>query len=378
MSTQPKIALVHDDFVQAGGAESLFATIAFLYPNVPIYTSIVDWSKLPSAISQDRIKTSFIQKFFIFKKEYKLLLPLYPFAFESFNFDDFDVVISSTTRFAKAILTKPKTIHICYINSSPRFLWKKKVRQEYLPKPAALLLAPYFSWLRRWDKVAASRVDHYIANSLHVARQVKKIYGRDAQVVYPFVDLDFFKPAKVHNWQLKSQNYYLTVSRLVKWKKVDIAIKACCDLGKNLIIVGVGPDRARLKQLTVNSSQFTDSSIEFLGRVTKDKLRELYQNAQALIVTQEEDFGLAAVEAQACGIPVLAYKRGGLVEVVNEQETGLFFSSQTDKSLEDAIVASTHVKWSLPACRKNALRFSKANFTKRLKQAIFQYASKSP
>lgn len=365
-----KIALVHDDFIQTGGAESLFATIASMYPAAPIYTSIVDWSKLPSAISRDRIETSFMQKLVILKKWYKLFLPLYPLAFESFNFDDFDVVISSTTRFAKAIITKPNTIHICYINSSPRFLHKPEILEDYLPKFPSFLLSPIFSWLKRWDIVAASRVDHYIANSNYVARQVKKIYKREAEVAYPFVDLAFFRPAKVHNWQLKSKRYFLVVSRLVKWKKIDIAIKACSDLDRNLIIVGVGPDKARLKQLA-------DSSVEFLGRVTREKLRGLYQNAQALIVTQQEDFGIAAVEAGACGTPVLAYKLGGVAETVINRQTGLLFKNQTVESLKDAIEVFSHVKWSIPACRKNALKFSQAQFLGSLKREVATYARKS-
>src|SRR3989344_4155098 len=281
MPPQPKVALVHDDFCQAGGAESLFGTIASMFPKAPIYTSLVDWNKLPSSIEKARVKTSFLQKIPFAKYLYKVLLPLYPFAFESFDFSKYDLVLSSTTRFANSIITKPKTIHICYINSTPRFLWDENVKSHYLPKPFIFLFSPVFSWLKRWDRTASARVDHYIANSQNVADRVKKYYGRQSGVIYPFADINFFNIPKIHNWKLKSQKYYLIVSRLVKWKKIEIAIGACTALGKNLIIVGDGPDKSRLESI----SRTEKAGVEFVGKVTREKLRELYQNSRALIVT---------------------------------------------------------------------------------------------
>lgn len=373
-----KIALVHDDFVQAGGAESLFATIASLYPQAPIYTSLVDWNKLPKSIDRTRLKYSLIQKIPFARKFYKALLPLYPLAFESFDFTPYDLVISSTTRFAKAPVTKPQTVHICYINNVPRFLWDQKIMSSYLSLPLKILLKPLFAWLKKWDKVAASRPDYYIANSKNVAARVKKYYGQDAAVVYPFCDLDFFKPAKIHNWQLKGQNYFLVVSRLVRWKKIDIAIEAAKIPGINLKIVGTGPDEGRLKKLAFSVQRPASSNqIEFLGRVDQNKLRQLYQNCQALIVTQEEDFGIASIEAQACGRPVIAYRLGGQQEITKDKKTGLFFKNQTLDSLKDAISRFSEVKWKESACRKNSQRFSQAVFTGQLKDKIKLYASKS-
>ena len=231
-----KVALVHDDFTQLGGAESLFATIASLWPKAPIYTSLVNWHKLPKSIDPKRVKTSWLQKMPLASKFYKLLLPLYPLAFESFNFDDFDVIVSSTTRFAKAIITKPNTVHICYINSLPRFLYSEQVQTDYLPKILRIILTPLFQWLKRWEKVSASRADFYIANSENVKDDIRKHYQRESALIYPFADINFFKLAKIHNWKLKTQNYFLVVSRLVRWKKIDIAIKACVKLNKKLII----------------------------------------------------------------------------------------------------------------------------------------------
>ena len=374
---QPKIALVHDDFIQAGGAESLFTTVASLFPNAPIYTSLVNWSKLSPSISRERIKTSFIQKIPFATKFYKLFLPLYPLAFETFDFTAYDLVISSTTRFANAVITKPQTIHICYINSLPRFLWNENIRKDYIPSALRVLIKPLFSWFKRWNQAASHRVDHYIANSQNVKNQIHNYYGLEADVVYPFADLNFFKPTKVHNWQLRSQEYFLVVSRLVKWKKIEIAVRACSELGKNLIIVGEGPDAKRLKEIAVSNPQSVGSKISFLGKASPDQLRELYQNCEALLVTQEEDFGIAAVEAQSCGRPVIAYEKGGQAEIIKMGQTGILFENQTARSLKDAIEAYYKVKWSESACRKNALKFSQSLFIKRLKNLVNSYTAKN-
>ncbi|MBI2598952.1 glycosyltransferase [Candidatus Curtissbacteria bacterium] len=362
-----KVALVHDDFTQAGGAENLFAEIASIYPQAPIYTSVVNWHKLPSSISRQRIKTSFIQKIPLAAKFYKLLLPLYPLAFESLDLSGFDIVISSTTRFSKGIITQPKTIHVCYVNSVPRFLWNQSKQQNYLPKLPRLAAKPIFNWLKRWDKVAASRVDFYIANSANVAKKVKEAYGRDANVIYPCIDLNLFTPLKIHKWKLKSQDYYLIVSRLVKWKNIDIAIEAAKDLGFNLKIAGEGPDDKRLKKLAKGSK-----NIEFLGRVDEKVLLDLYRNAKFLIITQEEDFGLSVLEAQACGLGAIAYEKGGAPEIIAGY--GILFKRQSKESLKDAIEKSKSVKWNLSEIRKNSLKFSKKEFEKNLTAKIKQYA----
>jgi len=370
-----KVALVHDDFTQAGGAESLFATIANLYPKAPIYTSLVDWEKVPESIDQSRIITSWIQKIPQAHKFYKALLPFYPLAFESFNFNKFDLVISSTTRFAKGVITKPKTIHVCYINSVPRFLYDKKSQIDYLPAIFQYLLKPCLTWLKRWDQASSNRVDRYISNSQNVAGKIREVYSKKSQIIYPFADIEFFKPAEVHNWKLKSQDYLLVVSRLVRWKKIDIAIKACASAGINLKIIGAGPDLKRLKKIA-SSFKLSESGVEFLGRVSKENLRELYQNSHASVVTQEEDFGISVVEAQACGVPVLAYILGGQAEIIIDGKTGLYFSDQTEKSLEDAIERLSKLKWTIANCRKNAENFSRAVFVRKLKESIKSYASK--
>lgn len=362
-SYQPKVALIHDDMVQSGGAEKLFKTISEIYPKAPIFTSLVDFSK--TNISNERLRTSFIQKIPFARKLYKTLLPLYPIAFESFNFDKYDVVISSTARFAKAIITKPKTIHICYINSAPRFLWDKDEQKEYMPWLLKILTKPLFIWLKRWDLVAASRPDYFISNSKNIAKTVRKIYGRESKVVYPYVDTDYFHPAKV-----RPQDYLLIVSRLVKWKKIEIAIQAVNKTGRKLVIVGSGPDRKRLEKIAGQNSE-----IFFAGSVTNNQLRLYLQFAKALIITQKEDFGISTIESLACGRPVIAYRDGGQAEIIENKKSGIFFNNQSAQSIKDAIEAASKVKWDSSVIRKTALKYSKEVFISTFQKTIANYAS---
>lgn len=362
-----KICLVHDDFCQQGGAESLFATIAQIFPNAPVYTSLVNWKKFPGAIKKNRVRTSFMQKIPFATRFYKALFPLYTLAFESFDFSEFDVVISSTTRFAKSIITHPGTIHVCYVNSSPRFIWQDNSSGTFYPKVLSFIVKPILKWLRRFDLAASSRVDHYLANSKNVANSLKEIYGCNSQVLYPFADINFFKPAKIHNWELKSQDYFLIVSRLAKWKRIDFAIKACNSSGYKLKIIGSGPYGKTLKRLS-------GPNIEFLSKVSVETLRTYYQNAKGLIITQKEDFGIAMVEAQACGIPVIAYKKGGQLEIIKEGKTGMFFQSQSQEAVKDALAEASKVEWKSEVCRRNAQKFNRAEFVRGLQQAVATYA----
>ena len=231
------------------------------------------------------------------------------------------------------------------------------------------MLKPVIYWLKKWDRASAQRVDYYIANSQNVAKKINKIYGLNSRVIYPFANSAFFKPAKIHNWQLKSQNYYLVVTRLVKWKKVDLAIYAATSQNFILFIIGDGPDKKRLQKIAQKSK-----NIKFLGKVTKGQLRQYYRNCQALIITQEEDFGIAALEAQSCGKPVVAYSKGGVAEIIIDGKTGVFFDIQNKESLKDAIKRASRVKWSEAQIRKNALRFSRAAFVKNIKESTNLYA----
>ena len=237
------------------------------------------------------------------------------------------------------------------------------------------MLKPYLSWLKKWDKVSSGRVDLYIANSKNVQKSVYDEYNRQSVVIHPFADTNFFREKRERVRALGSDSYYLIVSRLVKWKNIEIAIRATQELGTNLKIVGIGPDEARLKKLASRGQRLElRGQIQFLGNVTKDRLRELYQKAKALIVTQEEDFGIAIIEAQSCGIPVIAYKAGGALEIIKEGKTGIFFKNQSAEYLKDAIIALSRLKCNISLVRENALHFTRSHFKKELEATITSYA----
>lgn len=341
-----KVALVHDDLVQWGGAERVLLAIAELFPDAPIYTSVFDNNNefLSEKFRGKQIKTSFMQKIPGWKSLYKMLLPLYPIAFEQFDFSDFDLVISHGTRFAKSIITKPETKHIHYSHTPPRFLW------NFSGEKVINILSPYMSFLRIYDQISASRVDHWIAGSQNCQKRLKKIYHVEAQVVQPFVDDVFFSDGEVFNG-----DYYLIVSRLNSYKKVDIAIKAFNKNGKKLKIVGVGPQNGQLQKMI-------RGNIECLGYVSENILVNLLSGCIALIVTAEEDFGLTALEAQALGKPVLAYGVGGVLETIMEGKTGLFFDKQTLESLQSGLNQLDKMKIRVEDCRENVLKFSKQKF----------------
>lgn len=379
--------------MQFGGAERLVYEMSKIWPNAPIYTACYDEKVLPVDFPKERLIPSFIQKIPFQHQLYRQLFFLHPLAFEKFNLNEFDVAISSTTRFAKSIITQPKTIHICYCNTPPRFLWFTK---EYLSNKKfppifgsiyKLFLNPLFSYLRMHDYVAAQCVDHFIANSQNVAERIKKFYGRDSQIIYPFVDLARFESYDVFQnlsstetqkqpWRHfnddRSQNvsipeYCLIVSRLGGHKRVDLAVEAFNKLGWPLKIIGEGPEREKLQALA-------RPNIEFLGNLSDEKVVEYYFNCKAFIYPQEEDFGITALEAQAAGKPVIAYRAGGALETVVEGKTGFFFDQQTAGSLIELLIkleeSRVIEKINPPDCQENAQRFSKERFVEELENLV--------
>jgi len=288
---------------------------------------------------------------------------LYPLAFESFDFSDFDVVLSSSTRFAHGIITKPETLHISYSNSPTRFLWETRnyLEQEKIGSLGKIVLAPFLSYLRIWDQTAVQRPDFWIANSKNVRDKLKKFYRKESVVIYPGVDLKRFE--KRMSSSLHPNSYFLVVSRLLSWKKIELAILACNKLKLSLKIVGQGPDYARLKSLA-------NSKVSFLGKVSEEELISLYKNCKALIITQEEDFGMTAIEAQAAGIPVIAFRGGGARETIIEGRTGLFFYPQSVEALKEAIVQFDKIKIESQDCIDNAKKFSLHSFQSQLKNFV--------
>lgn len=356
-----RVAVGHDDLtVPYAGGEKIFLAIANIFPRADIFTSMVtrEWRE---RLEGRKITTSFMQKLPLKRELQRALAPLYPLAFESFDFSNYDLVISSSTRFAHGVITKPETKHICYMHSPGRMFWEPR---QYFGENSKLgrILSPALSYLRLWDRTAAQRVDHFIANSKNIAGKIKKYYGREASVVHPFVDLRRFKLSEASS-HAPLANYYLVVTRLAPWKRVDIAIKAAKAVGARLKIVGSGADLKRLRKVG-------DGDVELLGSVSDGVLRELFQNCRALIMTQEEDFGITSLEAQASGKPVIAYGAGGVLETVIEGNTGEFFHPQTSRALSEVLQSFDPDKYSPEDCRSNAERFSEDRFREQIVKVV--------
>lgn len=349
-----KIALVHDDLVQWGGAERILLGLCELFPEAPIYTSVYDDKNpiLRQSFSSRKVITSFIQKIPGWRSFYKPLLPLYPIAFEQFDFSGFDLVVSQTTRFAKSILTKPQTKHICYCHTPPRFLW------NFSGEKTSGLLKLYFNFLRKYDFISAKRVDVWVAGSKNAQGRIKDVYKADSTVIYPFVDLDRFTSVESFDG-----GYLLVISRLNTYKRVDLAVKAATRLKIPLKVVGVGPESAALVRLV-------GPTVEFLGQVSDKLLVQLLAGCKALIIAAEEDFGLTPLEAQALGKPVVAYGKGGVLESIIPGETGFFFEDQTFESLLTALDKLDKKGFNGIQCKSQAMKFSKENFLLQFKDLV--------
>jgi len=361
-----KTALVYDWLDSWGGAERLLFSLKKIFPEAPLYTSVYNREKAFWA-KDFHVFPSFLQKMPGAAKKRKAYLPLLPIAFEGFNFDQYDLVISVSSFAAKGIITKPTTLHLNYLLTPPRFLYHQY--RLYFSSPLKRGLAkPLVNYLKRWDKIAAFRPDQIIAISQTVAKRTEKYYRRKAEkIIYPPVDTRKFFPAKQEEKQ--REKYFLLVSRLEPYKKVGLAVKAFNSLGQKLKIVGRGGEEKKLKKIS-------RKNIEFLGKVSDQKLISLYQNCQAVIFPQEEDFGLVSLEAQACGRPVIAYGGGGAKETVVDGKTGLFFFPQTPVALKKALSKFDSLRYNKSTCRQNALKYNEEQFIKEWKKIIVQAIDK--
>ncbi len=350
-----KVAIVYDRVNKWGGAERVLLSFKKIFPNAVLYTSVYDEKKAPWA-KIFNIKTSFLQKIPFAKSSHEFFATLMPIAFESFNFDDYDLVISVTSEFSKAVITKPKTLHICYCLTPTRYLWSGYdiyFKNWFL----RLISAPFVSYLRDFDKVAAFRPDAIIAISNEVKQRIKKYYGRQSTVIN--APLDF------PNIPLTKNNgkYFLIVSRLVAYKRIDLAISAFNELGLPLKIIGSGGEEERLKQLA-------RSNIEFIGQVTDVELFKYYQGCIALVFPGLEDFGLTMIEANYFGRPVIAFRGAGALDIIKNGITGEFFDKQNTESLRKVLEKFNVSLYNEKSCRDNALRFSFANFKNNLEAFI--------
>ncbi len=358
-----RVALVYDRVNKWGGAERVLLALHELFPNAPLYTSVYNPGTAPWARVFD-VRTSFLQNFPYAPSTHELYALLMPLAFESLNFDNYDVVISVTSEAAKGIITKPGTFHLCYCLTPTRYLWSGY--GAYFKEPITKFFTkPIVSYLRKWDKIAAHRPDVMVAISETVKERIKRYYGREVEVIYPPVGLDFRRKTldvrdknlntKLQN--LKSNNYFLIVSRLVPYKRVDLAIEAFNQLKLPLIIIGTGREEGKLKSMA-------GPTITFVGHLTDEELARYYEKATALIFPQEEDFGIVTVEAQRMGTPVIAYKSGGATETVIEGETGEFFEEQNADALARVIQSFNKAKYKPEILKKHAQKFSRERFKK--------------
>lgn len=351
-----KIAFVHEYLNQFGGAERLLQVLCSFFPEAPIYTLLYDAEATGGIFEGREIRTSFLQKTPFATRHHRLFPLLMPLAMEQFDFSQFDVVLSVSASFAKGIITKPHTRHICYCLTPPRFLWdssQKFVEDFSYPKIIKKLLPPFITYLRVWDKEASSRVDEFWSVSCFVEERVKKYYRRDSVVVYPPVNVKKFRVSD------KIDDYFFMAGRLVSYKRFDIAMKVFMALGLPLKIAGVGPEARRLKNMA-------GRNIKFLGLISDEKLAELYSRAKVLVFPQEEDFGIVPLEAMASGRPVIAFRGGGALETVVDGETGIFFDEQSEESLSQAIRRFDADKFRPEACRAQAEKFDVTVFKEKI------------
>lgn len=350
-----KVALVYDRVNKIGGAERVLEALHEIWPEAPLYTAVYNSKTAPWA-KNFKVIPSFLQKFPLAKGHHEFYPWLTPLSFESFNFDEFDVVISITSAEAKGIITKPKTLHICYCLTPTRYLWGDCWNYR-----VPLVLQPIISRLRVWDQIASQRPDVYLAISKNVAQRIKKYYHRDAKVIYPPVDT---KKWTLQTSNFKHQTYFLLVSRLVPYKKVDIAIEAFNEIGLPLKIIGTGVEMKRLKRTS-------NKNIEFLGQLTDQEVLGYYQTSMAVVFPQEEDFGLVPLEALACGKPVVAYGAGGAQETVTTK-VGRFFYPQTTKALIEILKNFKGEDYDPEICRKQAVKFDIVDFKRDFKEFVQQ------
>jgi glycosyltransferase involved in cell wall biosynthesis len=351
-----KIAIVYDRVNKWGGAERVLLTLHEMFPNAPLYTSVYNPKTAGWAKVFPKIFTSFLQKIPFAKNHHELFGWLMPLAFERFNFKDYDLVISVTSEAAKGIITGTHTLHICYLLTPTRYLWSHY--ETYLQGSTLQgVTMPLVNYLRKWDKVAAQRPDQIIAISTEVRKRVDKYYNRDSEIIFP--------PVEIKNYKLANKIYFLYVGRLVGYKRVDLLVDVFNKLNLPLVIVGTGSQESSLKRKA-------KSNIVFAGFVDDQKLVDYYQNAKALIMPQEEDFGIVAVEAQSSGIPVIAYAKGGAIDTVVDGKSGVLFNTSSTASLVQAIAKFEKISFNHNYIRENAKRFSKDKFKRELQRSLIR------
>ena len=354
-----KLAIIHDFLNQYGGAERVVGYFLRIFPGVPLYTSIYFPDDTFKLFRNENITTTFMQKIPGIRKYYKKLFFLYPRAFRSLKLRDYEILLGSSSSYSHFINKCKDSVHINYCYTPPRFLWETEsyLTGEKVSGVMSLAARPVIHYLRKMDLRQSKRIDHYIAISEYVRNKIAKTYNRESVVIYPPIEV------KKYRFRKDKDDYYIVVSRLKGYKRVDIAIEAFNILGKKLLIVGIGEDENNLRKIS-------GENIKFLGSVSDSKLLDLYSRAKALVFTGREDFGLTPIEAQASGTPVVAYGEGGILETIVKGKTGFFFDKWEPGALVDVIKKFEKNPLDPVRCRENAARFDFKNFKKGLKSFI--------
>ncbi|MSQ43735.1 MAG: glycosyltransferase family 4 protein [Chloroflexi bacterium] len=349
-----RFAIVHDYLNQMGGAERVLMVLHDLFPDAPIFTSIYEPTLVDPAFHTMDIRTSFMQRLPLVHRHHQPFLPVFPFAFESLDLSKYDVVLSMSSAWSKAVLTRPDAVHLNYCLTPMRFAWAfdDYVRDEPVSRWQRAILAPVLSWLRHWDVKTSNRVDEFSAISTVVQQRINKYYRRDASIIYPPVDTTPFAPLRA---TARDGGYFVVASRLIPYKRIDLAIGACNQLRMPLKILGEGRDRARLEALA-------GPTIEFLGWVNEAEKRSVIANATAFIFPAEEDFGIAPVEAMAAGRPVVAFSAGGALDTVIPGKTGAFFRDARPDALASVLSEVGRQSWDGDAIAAHAARFDTETF----------------
>jgi glycosyltransferase involved in cell wall biosynthesis len=360
-----KVALVHDWLTGMRGGEKILEVFCELFPDATIFATIHNEEMMSPAIERMKIKTSFIQNLPLKATKYRNYLPLMPAAIDALDFSEYDFILSTSAAVAKAAKPRRDAVHICYCNTPMRYIWDQyeeyfgEGRTGFVTRTAMSLIAPY---LRRWDVRTSDRVHHFIANSHNVAERIFRIYHRTSDVIYPPVNTDLFTMSH------QDDGYYLIVSALVPYKRVDLAIEAFNRFGEKLLVVGSGPEMEKLKETA-------KKNIEFLGWQSDESLVKLYAGCRALIFPGVEDFGIVPLEAMASGKPVVAFGKGGALETVvgdGDSPTGVFFHSPTPDALVDAVKTLSRMKYDPDVIRRHAEKFDRKEF----KRQIAEYVTK--
>lgn len=354
-----RVALAHDFFNQYGGAERVLEALHALYPEAPIYMAFHDPRGTPASWRTWDIRTSFMQRFPGWRRSFRLYLAWYPLAFESFDLRGYDLVLSSSSAFAKGVIPPADSRHVCYCHNTARFLWTPStyLESEHFGRLVQALLRPTLNRLRVWDVSGNDRVDAFIANSRNVAARIARFYRRESTVIHPPAAVSSFPVAKGPG------EYFLTGGRLVPHKRFDVAVAACARMGLPLLVFGSGRERARLEALA-------GPSVQFLGRVSEERLRELFLGCRAFLFPSEEDLGITPIEAMACGRPVIAYAAGGVLETVVAGTTGLFFPRQEAEALAEALGSFRDGEFDPATIRHHAEQFDTPRFQEQVRTFV--------